>query len=256
MTTAQKHHRHSYVLIAGESNAEGRMPLTLVTERIIEVATEHANALGIGYATLIKENIGWVLSRLSIEMLRFPVINEKYTFTTWIESYNRRFSERNFEISDGDGNTIGYARTVWVAMDFVSRTVADLNKFGQEAFLLGNLPCPIDKAPRIPSLPEGCQRESYTFRYQDIDFNRHVNTVRYIDLILNHWSLEHHDINIVRRFDIMFHHECHFGECVELRIAESGETCPGTICEIVLPNGAKAVTARLIWQHIENGTPL
>lgn len=57
---------HKYTLTAGESNACGRMPLTLVTERIIEVATEHANALGIGYAALITRNIGWVLSRLSI----------------------------------------------------------------------------------------------------------------------------------------------------------------------------------------------
>ena len=61
---------HSYQLTAGESDAEGRMPITLLTERIIQVATEHANSLGIGYDALIKKNIGWVLSRLSLEMLR------------------------------------------------------------------------------------------------------------------------------------------------------------------------------------------
>ena len=48
---------HKYFLTAGESDAEGRMPLTLVAERIIEVATEHANSLGIGYATLITRNL-------------------------------------------------------------------------------------------------------------------------------------------------------------------------------------------------------
>ena len=84
-----------YFLTAGESNAEGRMPLTLVAERVIEVATEHANSLGIGYANLIKSNIGWVLSRMSIEMVRYPVINDSYTMETWIESYNRMFSNRN-----------------------------------------------------------------------------------------------------------------------------------------------------------------
>ena len=68
---------HKFFLTAGECDAEGRMPLTRVAERIIEVATEHANALGIGYAALIKKNLGWVLSRLSIEMKRFPGINEE-----------------------------------------------------------------------------------------------------------------------------------------------------------------------------------
>lgn len=263
MTKTPKHHKHSYILTAGESDAEGRMPLTLVTERIIEVATEHANALGIGYATLIKENIGWVLSRVSIEMLRYPAINEHYSLTTWIESYNRRFSERNFMLSDADGNVIGYARTVWVAMDFASRTVADLSRFGSELFVTDELPCPIDKAPRIPSLPEDCEREQYTFRYCDLDFNRHVNTVRYLDVILNHWSLEHHDTHAVKRLDIMFHHECHYGESAELRVANTnscpasgGNDCCGrgdvSICELALPNGTKAVTARLLWHPRKN----
>lgn len=88
----QKQHTHSYTLTAGESNAEGVMPLTLLVERIIEISTEHANNLNIGYATLIKQNIGWVLSRLSVEMTSLPTINESYTLTTWIESYNRHFS--------------------------------------------------------------------------------------------------------------------------------------------------------------------
>ena len=82
------------MLTAGESDAEGRMPLTLLTERLIENATEHANALGIGYADLLPLGIGWVLSRVSVEMTSWPAINEAYTVTTWIESYNRRFSER------------------------------------------------------------------------------------------------------------------------------------------------------------------
>ncbi len=155
---------NKYTLTAGESNACGRMPLTLVTERIIEVATEHANALGIGYAALITRNIGWVLSRLSIEMTRYPIINEEYSFTTWIESYNRHFSERNFAIHDGSGAIIGYARTVWVAMDFASRTVADLTAFEREAFPTADLPCPIPKAPRISPLPPEAENESYTFR--------------------------------------------------------------------------------------------
>lgn len=234
---------HTYLLTAGESNACGLMPLTLVTERIIEAATEHANALGIGYATLITRNIGWVLSRLSIEMTRYPAINEQYTITTWIESYNRRFSERNFVITDGEGKPIGYARTVWVAMDFASRTVADLTDFEREAFPVSDLPCPMAKMPRIAPLPPEAEAESYTFRYCDIDFNRHVNTVRYLALILNHWPLEHHDTHTVQRLDLAFHHECRFGETVRLLVATEGDT---SVCELVR-DGERAVGAAIRW---------
>lgn len=247
--TKQTQYSHHYTLTAGESDAEGRMPLTLVTERVIEVATEHANALGIGYDTLIKENIGWVLSRLSIEMLRYPVINDRYTLSTWIESYNRHFSERNFVMTDCAGNVLGHMRTVWVAMDFASRSVADITKLERVPFPIPDVPCPIAKTPRIPKLPPEAECESYTFRYRDLDFNRHVNTVRYLDLILNHWSLEHFDRMVPARFDVMFHHECHYGETVELRVAEGPQTCPGSICEIALHDGTRAVAARIFWRQ-------
>ncbi|MCM1067370.1 MAG: thioesterase [Muribaculaceae bacterium] len=244
----QNQYSHHYTLTAGESDAEGRMPLTLVTERVIEVATEHANALGIGYDALIVKNIGWVLSRLSVEMLRYPAINDSYTLTTWIESYNRHFSERNFVMTDPAGNVYGHMRTVWVAMDFATRTVADLSAALRVPFPLADVACPIAKTPRIPRLPDVCSTESYTFRYRDLDFNRHVNTVRYLDLILNHWPLEHFDMMVPARFDIMFHHECHFGETVQLRVADGPESCPGDLCEIVKTDGTRAVAARIFWK--------
>ncbi len=238
------YHTHSYILTAGESNAQGNMPLTLLVERIIETAIEHADALNIGYATLIKQNIGWVLSRLSIEMNQLPEINEEYTFTTWIETYNRRFSERNFAICGRDGKIFGYARTIWVAMDFETRSVADLTTLERDSFPTANLPCPIAKTPRIPGLPEDAITVSYSFKYCDLDFNRHVNTVRYVELLMNQWSLEHYDQNFAGRFDILFHHECHYGEEVCVRHVR-GEI---TDCEIVKADGERAITARFTWK--------
>lgn len=234
-------HQHKFFLTAGESDAEGRMPLTLLTERIIEAATEHANALGIGYATLIKKNLGWVLSRLSIEMTRYPGINEEYTVTTWIETYNRRFSERNFRFTDGNGETIGHARTIWVPMNFATRTLGDISQFGMENFPCAALPCPIERTPRLDSPGADADEELYTFRYCDLDFNRHVNTVRYIGLLLNHWPLGFHDRHIPARFDIIFSKECHFGETVTLRVGPDGT------CELLAPDGSRAVAARILF---------
>ena len=222
---------HSYTLTAGESNAEGYMPLTLLVERIIEVATEHANSLEIGYATLIKQNIGWVLSRLSVEMDSMPEINENYTLTTWIESYNRRFSERNFVITGDGGKTFGYARTVW----------------GARGFATAELPCPMAKTPRIGALPADTESSNYTFKYCDLDFNRHVNTVRYVELLMNQWPLEHYDHSFANRFDILFHHECHFGEEIELRRSGSDNLSD---CEIINHEGIKAIAARFTWKKL------
>lgn len=240
-------HSRSYFLSAGESNAEGLMPLTLMVERLIEISTEHANSLGIGYAELIKKNIGWVLSRVSLEMYRYPRINETYVLTTWIESYNRFFSERNIAVTAPGGEVLGYARTVWVAMDFEKRTLANLTQLDRRCFPVADLPCPIDRTPTLAPAGEGATAVPYTFKYCDLDFNRHVNTVRYIELLLNQKSLEHYDAFVARRFDIHFHHECRYGQTVELRVesADGSDTF-----DIVTPDGKHAIVARIKWKEI------
>lgn len=231
----------TYTLLAGESNAEGKMPVMLLASRIIEIASVHANALGIGYAALIEKNVGWVLSRLSIEMRRYPAINEQYTVSTWIESYTRRFSERNFKICATDsGEVLGYARSVWVPMNFATRTLADLSVFDNSQIVpLGDL-CEMDKVRRI-EMPAAAEEEPYTFRYCDIDFNRHVNTVRYIGLLLNHWPLDFHDRHMPARLDIIFSKECHFGQTCTLRVGPDGT------CELLAPDGTRAVAARILF---------
>lgn len=247
MNNMEKTHKHTYHLTAGECDATGHLPLTSLCERLIEVATEHANILGIGYSRLIALGLGWVLSRVSVEITSYPCINDTYSITTWIESINRRFSERNMLIRDSKGKTIGYARTVWVAIDIRKRTMGDLTLIAAESLPCPALPCPITKMPRLNSPGPGALEFDYTFRYCDLDFNRHVNTVRYIDLILNRWPLEQFDRCLVRRLDIGFSHECYFHDVVTVRASQSGNV---NDCEL-LRDGTKMVSARLTWQDRE-----
>lgn len=240
---------NSFLLTAGESNAEGIMPLTLLVEQIIKVATDHANALGIGYSTLIKQNAGWVLSRVSVEMSHYPTINEQYTLTTWIESTNQYFSLRNFAITSESGDILGYARTVWVAIDFTNRRMANLALFDMSRFPSADHPCPIAPTPQIKALAEDAVEIDYTFKYCDIDFNRHVNTVRYIELLMNYWSLEHFDKQFPTRFDILFRHECTFGQHVKLRV-QHDEAENKDYCEIVSDDDTRAISASFKWQTL------
>ena len=106
-----------YDLEPAEGNAQQEIPLTLLVKRILETATYHAENWGVGYSTLIKENRAWVLARLAIEMSSYPGIYDKYKIETWIESYNKHFSARNFCFSSPDGKLYGYARSIWSVID-------------------------------------------------------------------------------------------------------------------------------------------
>ncbi|MDE6137508.1 MAG: hypothetical protein K2F97_08545 [Muribaculaceae bacterium] len=236
-----------YNLTAGESDAHSLMPVTLMVERIIEIATRHANSLEVGYEQLKTAGIGWVLSRMSLAVDRFPAINEDYALNTWIESYNRHFCERGFEVLDGGGNVIARGRSTWVAIDMRRRTMADLSEFERDAIPCLDRDCHVEPVRRLGALPADAEREPLHFGYSDIDFNRHVNTVRYIAHVLNHWPLHHHDRYAVRRLDMAFNRELRYGDPAELRVATApdGHTAE---CEIAGSDGSRAAAFRIFWQ--------
>lgn len=227
-----KEYISDYFLTAGECTPEGTIPLTLLANRIIETATMHANELGVGYSRLIQDGMAWVLSRLSIEMHRWPKVNKAYSIRTWIEGYNRHFSERDFEITDESGQLLGFARTIWMTINLQTRQGGQLDGLEKLADTISDRACLMDKCPRLGAVaPEGAMIGEYTFRYTDCDFNRHVNTVRYMELLLNQWTLDYHDSHRIRRFDIAFMRESYFGEKVKVTIATTGDN--KFQCEII-----------------------
>lgn len=212
-TKMTKIHRHTFDLTAAQCNAQRELSPAALVQQIIELATEHADILGCGFEALQRDGMLWVLSRLAFEMQRMPRLGDKYTISTWIENFNRHFSQRNFEIAASDGEILGYARSIWVAIDKTTRRPANLDKIAAIAPTATNHTCPIEPprklrldASRSPSV------RNYTFKVSDIDFNRHVNSGRYVELMTNSLTLDDYDRNRVVRFDIDYKHEAHFGD--------------------------------------------
>lgn len=241
-------HTHKYFLTAAECNAQQTMPLSLLVERVIETATEHANMLHIGFLDLVEYHIGWVLSRLSVEIDRWPVTNSGYALRTWITDLERFWSTRSHELLDVDGNVIGRIRTVWAAIDTEKRTAADLSVLNPEAFVCPDGKCPLPPMRRLTPVKGADRSFDYEFRFSDIDINRHVTSTRYVELVCDTKPLEWYDEHSIFAFDIAFQHECLFGQkiAVNSKETESPEGRPETDVEVI-KDGVRAVSARLVF---------
>ncbi|MDE6395990.1 MAG: hypothetical protein K2K84_01805, partial [Muribaculaceae bacterium] len=105
--------------------------------------------------------------------------------------------------------------------------------------------------PRLRPLAsdDGDRIERYTFKYTDLDFNRHVNSVRYIARIMDLWPLERYDRESIASLDIAYHHECLFGQTAELIV----KTADGLTDRVdIVCEGRRAVSARLTWEPTKN----
>ncbi len=235
----------TYYLAAGECNPQGELPLTLLMTRIIEVATLHANSWGVGYERLIRDNQVWVLSRVAIEMTEYPKVNTNYKLTTWIEDYNRHFSQRNMRLDDENGKPLGYVRTIWMVIDMNTRASVDIEKLGYIRENVSDIPCPIEPQSRLRPIEQG-HAVDYTFGYMDCDFNRHVNTVRYLSLLMNMFDMDCYDHYFIRRMELSFIRETHYGETAQFVIDDSDSMESHMSITI---DGDDHVRARFLWQE-------
>ena len=76
--------------------------------------------MNVGYARFAPEGRGWVLTKLAIEMQRYPRVNDNYTIKSWIEAAGKLLSFRNFAIYC-NGEAVGYVRSEWAMIDMNTR---------------------------------------------------------------------------------------------------------------------------------------
>lgn len=218
-------------LSAGEANAEQEISLPVLVAKFIDIATAHANSLDIGNPSMRKIHAGWVLSRLTIEMNSYPAVNQCYVISTWIESFNRHFSERSFCVKSQNGEIYGYARSIWMVMDTYNHSNIGLSHFTIPSEMILGKKAPIEKQARHTDIIESCDIPNckalkatdsvfkYSFNYCDLDSYRHVDTVRYVELLLNRFSLSEFDSMFVNRLELSFLHEAKYG--IETKLLRS-----------------------------------
>lgn len=222
----------------------GQLTLGVLGNHLLNCAGFHANERGFGMGHLNQENYTWVLSRLAIELTDLPRSYETFTIRTWVENVYRLFTDRNFSIADKDGRIIGYARSIWAMISLQTRRPADLLTLhggGLKAYICDE-PCPIAKPSRI-KVNATTPVHSLHARYSDIDINGHVNSIRYIEHILDLFPLEMYKEKHIRRFEMAYVAESYYDDELTFYIDEQGG---GTYAVEIKKNGCDTVCRSLI----------
>lgn len=214
---------------------------------ILRSATLHATEHGFGYRQMIKVHHAWVLSRLVIEMDTLPRTGEKFAITTWVDRLYRQFTDRHFSITRPDGTAFGHASSIWALIDTETRQPADLTKLPDGGFsdaLIPERPSPISPMGRI-RMKQPALVATHRAAYTDLDINGHVNSIRYLELLLNCFPAEKMRENPVRRIELAYCLEAYDGD--QLCIYEDTDTANPArhLFEIRKDDGAVIVKAAI-----------
>ncbi len=193
----------------------GRLFLGHMGNHMLNAADFHSTDRGFGMRYLLTINRSWVLSRLAIEVVEMPKMYTRFNVETWVESAMRYFTNRNFAVTGEDGTVYGYGRSIWAMIDTESRQPTDIlaiNDGSINQWIEKDKTCPIDKGGRVKMGYAAQFVRTIDTNYSDVDINGHINSVKYIEHVLDLWSLEWYKENNIRRFEIAYVAEAHAGD--------------------------------------------
>ncbi|HNZ80383.1 MAG: acyl-[acyl-carrier-protein] thioesterase [Bacteroidales bacterium] len=196
---------YTYRILARDLDFTGRASLMSLCRYIFNTASKDAENNGFGTRELHNNNATWVISRMSFEMYATLREFDEFYINTWVNEISRLMTTRNLLLCDPEGKTLGAAVTQWAMIDVDSRTPMDLREnMNYSKAARFDIPCPINKPVKI--IP-GKESEPVLERkvvYSDLDFNRHVNSVKYLEWMLDMLPLENIINNGFSRLDMNY----------------------------------------------------
>lgn len=105
-------------------------------------------------------------------------------------------------------------------------------------------PSPAEKPRKVPA-PDAEPVLTHKVAYSDIDFNRHVNTMRYIEMMLDVLPIERFAEERPLRLDINFLKEARYGQTLSVALEERGSQ---TLVEIRSDAGAALCRGAFEWR--------
>ncbi len=244
-----KGHPHSsafdFIVEPFSEDYTGRLTWHVLGNHLLRCASLHAGEHGFGYEYMLTDNRAWVLSRLVIELNEMPRTFEPYVIETWVSRIFRQFTDRHFAITDGKGRIYGYATSTWSLIDLNSRQPVDLTTLDNGGFVEKLIPDsePPIKVPGRIRLKDAEEAGTRTARYCDLDINGHVNSIRYIDMMLDLFPKSVYDTAAPKRIEVAY---CLESYCEDVLSFHKEETAPGTTLIEIRKDGSLPVVKAAI----------
>jgi len=214
----------------GAIDKSDKLTLDAVFQFFQEAAISHAENLGVGREEMARTGQVWILSRISVLINRRPYYGETVTVRTWPRGGEKLFAMRDFDIRDKDDTAAVSGRSAWLIVDMEKRRPL------RPQSVMDNLPqneglnALVAEASGAAALSERSGLQKAAERqalYTDVDYNGHVNNVRYVQWIEDALDPQFLEKAEKMRIDINYMNEILSGEIVELLSAQidGGENC-------------------------------
>ncbi|OFI05371.1 acyl-ACP thioesterase [Clostridium acetireducens DSM 10703] len=231
-----------------EVDYKKRVLITTIIDYLSDTATYQSEELNVGINYLSNQHMAWVLYKWDIDIKKYPMYREKIVVKTEPYSFRKFYAYRKFEITDTHGQVIVEANSVWLLINTDKRKAVRITEDMYKGYGLDKSENKLLNIKKINS-PIRIDAEKYfNVRYSDIDVNKHVNNVKYVN-----WVIESIPIDLIKDYKlksikVAYRKETTYGEKIKV-ITEINNKEKELIClhEILDSNNKSLTLAETKW---------
>lgn len=227
--------RYSYTADTFHCDFNHELCIGHLGNAMLNAADVHSTMRNFGMTYLNTIHKTWVLSRLAIEMEDIPVEHTPLCIETWVENAMKYFTKRNWCIKSEDGKVYGYGRSIWAMIDTETREPQDILAIHDGKimdYVYPEKPCEMANVSRVMT-PEMTEYTDFQVKYSDIDVNGHLNSMKYVDHVMDMFPMDHYRDYQLRRLEIAYVAEGHFGDTVRIyHLDEGNQTYAFKLCRV------------------------
>ncbi len=178
-------YKKSFIVSNNDVDASFKLKIPAIFRYFQDVALLATEESKVDSMSLSKKNIDWVITRMSVQIKRLPKCNEEIFVYTYPGKDMAMLYPRYFFITDKNDNIIIRSTSIWALIDNTTRKVIVdrdvIAKLPGEDWDDEQLPLPEKIA--FPNNPKLIEKRN--IHYSDLDFNSHMNNVRYVELLMD-----------------------------------------------------------------------
>jgi medium-chain acyl-[acyl-carrier-protein] hydrolase len=187
-----------------DADTLGRLRPQTLFEYLLNSAWNHAKGTNYGHDELSARNLMWVLIKVQILIKRLPKWGEQITIETWGKRSIKLYALRDYTITTGGGEKLISATSSWAVLN---RSSGRPQRFDRKSDSLPWLPGKDEietSFEKVQELSSGKELARFRVLFSDIDMNRHVNSAKYLQWMIDSHSYEHLEETEARSIELSF----------------------------------------------------
>ena len=195
----------------------GRLGVPDTFALFMDIATEHAEALGFGMGAMARQDLFWLTVRTRARFLKRPRLNDRVRISTWPETPERSRCNRDYLVTR-DGETLIEGKTEWMVMNMKTGRLHPADALFSKDLEIDERRLLPDPFMRLDEDFSGAKDlGTYTVRATDIDIGGHMNNTAYLRAVAGAFSMaEWQGLNL-RELEAAYRTPCFEGDALRIQ---------------------------------------